>query len=110
MSNLSQSAKAAQQLTFDTSTGTGSYLPFSGALAQNPSVIIFDNQSNVSVTISDDGTTDFKTFAGGQALVVDLRTNKTRSAEDFVWPIGTQFFANCASGTGLFYISYIYSK
>ena len=109
MSNLSVACKAAQQVTFDTSTGTGSYLPFSGPLTQVPSIIIFDNQSSVVVTISDDGTTDFKTFSVGEALVLDLRTNKTRSAEDFCWRIGTQFFANSAAGTGLFYISYVYA-
>ncbi len=110
MPSVKQICKAAPQLSYDTSTGTGSYINFSGALTKNPASIIFDNQSNVAVTISDDGTTDFKTFSVGEALVLDCEANKASSEAVFYWPIGTQFAAKSAAGTGSFYISYVYAK
>lgn len=110
MGNLSVLAKAGVELTYNSAAGTGSFIAFSGVLTQIPSIIIFDNQSNVTIVISDDGSTNFKTFVAGEALVLDMRTNKTRSAEDFAWGIGTQFFASSAAGVGLFTISYVYAK
>lgn len=105
-----QNAKAAQQITYDTSTGTNNYLPFSSVLTKNPSIIIFDNQSDVSVTLSDDSLHDFKTFEAGEALILDMRANKGFPSEDFTFPINTFFHAKSAAGTGNFYISYLYAR
>lgn len=110
MATANNKAKAAEELTYDSSTGTGSYLPFSGPLTQNPALIIFDNQSSVAVTISDDGTTNFKTFSAGQAFIFDNRANMSKAADDFTWPIGTQFYAKSSAGTGNFLISYVYAR
>ena len=110
MTTTNNQCKGAAEVTYDTSTGTSSYANFSAPLAQNPAIIIFDNQSSVTVAVSDDGTNTFKTFTAGQALSLDLRTNKGEHADDFTWPIGTQFQANCSAGTGLFRISYVFAK
>ena len=104
-----QDAKWATELTFDTATGTGSFLPFSAALTSNPAIIIFDNQSNVSVVISDDGVNPGKTFTAGEGLVLDLRANAPYIKE-LTWRIGTQFFANSAAGVGAFKISIVYAQ
>ncbi len=109
MATIKEKAHFAPQITYDSSTGTSAYLAMSTALTQNPAIIIFDNQSNTAVTISDDGVTNGKTFSAGEALVLDLRTNKGAVANDLTWPVGTQFFASSAAGVGTFYISVVYA-
>ena len=104
-----QRATFAPQLSYATSTGDGTYKPFSAALTSNPALIIFDNQSTVSVTISDDGSTDGKTFVTGEGLVLDLRTNKLEPPGELTFSIGTQFYAKSAAGSGSFLISLIYA-
>lgn len=103
-------AKAGIEISYDSSGGDSTYQAFDAALTQNPSIIIFDNQSNVAVTISDDGEEDFKTFAANAALVLDMRANRGIPAEDFTWASGTQFYGKSAAGAGNFYISYIYAR
>ncbi len=109
MSGLNR-ARFAEELTYDTSGGTPAYQAFSDVLQENPAMIIFDNQSDVAVTISDDGTTNGKTFVAGEALVLDLRTNRELTADDMSWRKGTQFFARSVVGSGFFRISYVYSS
>jgi hypothetical protein len=109
MGTFLQDARFAEELTFNTATGAGAYLPFSTALLENPAIIVFDNQSTVAVTISDDGTTNGKTFAIGEAMVLDLRTNAS-SSDELTWRKGTQFYANCAAGVGNFLISLVYAS
>ena len=110
MSNLSEKAKAGAQLSYAASGGTSSYQAFSGVLTQTTPVLIFDNQSSVPVSISDDGTTTWKTFSAGEALVLDLNTNHNDHAPILSWPIGTQFYASSAAGTGDFFISPVYTQ
>lgn len=109
MTTNKEKAKWGAQVSLNTASGTSSYQSFSGTLSDNPAIIIFDNQSNVAVTISDDGTTDGKTFSAGEALVLDLRTNASLSKE-LSWPVGTQFSGKSAAGTGSFVISYVYAS
>jgi hypothetical protein len=79
-----------------------------GTLLYNPVMIIFDNQGTVDVAISvDGGTTTWKTFQGGEALVLDLRCQQGQ-ANDFSFDVGTVFTGTGASGT--FRISYIYAR
>lgn len=102
--NISQRCGFAPELT---ETMTGSWVEI-GTLDFNPVVIIFDNQSSVSVAISiDGGTSTWKTFAAAEALVLDLRSQHG-SAPNFTIDVGTTFFGNGASGD--FFISYIYAK
>ncbi len=79
-----------------------------GTLDFNPAIIIFDNQATVPVQISfDAGATTWKTFAGGQALVLDLRAAHG-IAGNFTFSQNMEIHCKGASGT--FYISYVYAK
>lgn len=105
-----EKAKFAPQLSYSAAAGDGTYKAFSAALTKNPAMIIFDNQTSVSVTISDDGLTDGKTFVTGEAMILDLRTNKLSQSNDLTWPIGTLFFGKSIAGTGTFLISVVYAS
>lgn len=87
-------------------TMTGSFVMI-GTLSQSPVQIIFDNQGTVPVAISvDGGTTTWRTFPGGEALILDMRGNHG-IAPNFTMDVGTTFYGNGASGT--FSISYLYA-
>ena len=87
-------------------TMTGSFTLI-GTLLYNPVQIIFDNQGLVPVAISiDGGTTTWRTFPGGEAIVLDMRAAHG-VAPNFTFDVGTTFYGNGASGT--FSISYIYA-
>lgn len=103
-SNLSQRAGFPAELT---ASMTGSWVKI-GTLTSSPVQIIFDNQGTVAVSISTDGgTTTWRTFPGGEALVLDMRGNHGNAA-NFTMDIGTTFYGNGASGT--FSISYLYAQ
>lgn len=110
MGDLNNDAKFAPEISYNSAGGTGAFQAFSAALTQNPAIIIFDNQSNVAVAISDDGTTTGKTFTAGEAMILDLRTNKLNHADDLTWRKGTQFYASSAAGVGSFRISVVYAQ
>lgn len=101
--NNSQRAGFATELS---AAMTGSWVSL-GSLTQNPVIIIFDNQGTVDIAISvNAGSTTWKTFSGGEALVLDLRAAHGL-ASNYTFDIGTTFHGNGASGT--FRISYIYA-
>lgn len=101
--NLSQRAVAAPELL---AAMTGSFVKI-GSLIANPTIIIFDNQSTVSIAISlDGGTTTWKTFPAGEALVLDMRAAHGIAA-NYTFDIGTTFYGNGASGN--FSIAYLYA-
>lgn len=104
-----QKARFAAELSYSSAMGDGTYKPFSGTLTQNPALVIFDNQSTVTVTISDDGATDGKTFVTGEAMILDLRTNKLEPPGELTFPVGTQFYAKSVAGSGSFLISMIFA-
>lgn len=78
-----------------------------GTLLYNPTIIIFDNQSTTAVVISINGVS-WKTFPGGEALVLDLRAAHANAA-NYSFRIGTVFSGNGAAN-GNFSISYLYAK
>lgn len=89
--------------------------PFSGvaqtigsALTKNPVIIVFDNQSTVSIALSVDGTNTFKTLVSGEAFVLDLRTN-SGTTRTYTIDLGTQFFATGTGGTGNMTIASFYA-
>lgn len=80
-----------------------------GTLPVSPVVLIFDNQGTVNISVYVNGTAPanlWRTFPGGEALILDLRANHG-SAPNFTFSVGTTFFGNGASGT--FSISYVYA-
>ena len=80
-----------------------------GTVLSYPAVIaIFDNQSDVAVAVSINGVT-WKTFAVGEALVLDLRANHG-NAPTLVIPANSQFTILGAAGTGSFRLSIIYAR
>ena len=101
--NRSQIAELGIELA---ATMTGSWVTL-GALSQNPVHMIFDNQGTVPVAISTNGgTSTWRTFPAGEAIILDMRGNKG-IADNFTFPVGTIFSGNGASGT--FSISYTYA-
>jgi hypothetical protein len=79
---------------------TGSWVTI-GTLLQTPVKIIFDNQGSASTAISTDGgTTTWRTFPGGEAILLDNDID--------AFPKGTTFSGNGASG--VFSISYLYIR
>jgi hypothetical protein len=101
--NNSQIAECATELA---AVMTGAPVTI-GTLLQNPVIIIFDNQGTAPVAISTNGgTTTWRTFPGGEAVLLDLRGNHGIAA-NFTFPLGTTFTGTGASGT--FSISYIYA-
>jgi len=76
-----------------------------GTLAHMPVKLILDNQSTASAVlyISLNGGSNliqWKTFAAGEALVLD--------GDIYMFPSGTKFYANGTNATGSFSVSYTY--
>lgn len=106
----------AQLAAFDTErsvtdfTGplAGVYQPLGSAFTHNPLIMVLDNQSTFSVSVSFDGVNTWKTFAAGEALVLDFKAN-AGMAGNFVVNIGTQVYVK-GTGTGFFGLSIIYAR
>lgn len=100
--NNSQRAVPAPEL-ITAMTGSNALI---GTLIANPTIIILDNQSTTSVVLSINST-QWKTFQGGEAIVLDLRGNHG-VAPNYTFSIGDSFFGNGAAN-GSFSISYLYA-
>ena len=101
--NNSQVALPAPEL-ITAMTGSNTLI---GTLAYNPTIIVLDNQSTTSVVLSINDVS-WKTFAAGEALVLDLRA-ASASAPNYTFSVGDSFFGNGAAN-GSFSISYLYAK
>lgn len=109
-SNVSQRAGFDTERSLAATSFTGVMQAIGTALTVNPVMIIFDNQTDVAVPISIDGTNIWKTFSAGEALVLDMRSNHG-IAENFLIDLGTLFQTNAAVGlSGSFRISIIYAR
>ena len=103
-----------QRLAFDTElvvnaafTGVAQLV---GTLTNEPVVMMFKNQSSVSVFLADNsGSTKGTTMIAGEEIILDCRANHGK-AENMGFPIGTSFFVTGTGGTGAFRISVIYAK
>jgi hypothetical protein len=106
--NISQTVEFAAELA---ASMTGAFVKI-GTLIGSPRIIIFDNQgsSSVQIGVGPPATTPeptivtWRTFTAGEALVLDLATNKA-AAPNLTIDDGTTFWGNGASGT--FSISYV---
>jgi hypothetical protein len=101
----------AEKYSFDTQLSLAA--PFTGAaqlvgtLTNNPVMILFKNQSTVSVFLADNsGSTKGTTMAVGEEIILDLATNRELATKRS-WPIGTSFYVTGTGGTGDFKISVI---
>ena len=108
MSNVSIRAAFDTERTV-TAPFTGVYQTVGSVLTENPVILIFDNQSDVDVAISVDGTNAWKTFQAGEGLVLDMRGNHG-IASNFTIVVGTQFYVLGAAGTGIFSIAILYAR
>lgn len=88
---------------------TGAYQAIGSPLATNPVIMIFDNQSTVSVEISFNGTSTWKTFVAGQCLVLDCRANNGLAA-NMTFSLGTQIYCKGTGGSGAFKVSVLYAR
>jgi len=110
MTNLSQRVGFDTERALAATSFNGAYQTIGTALGENPVVIIFDNQTNVEVPLSVNGTSIWKTFSAGEAFVLDLRANHG-VASNYTMDEGTRFFTNASVGTsGSFRISLIYAR
>jgi len=78
-----------------------------GTLLHNPVILILDNQSTTAAVLFIDGV-QFKTFTGGEALVLDLRAAQGLAA-NYTFRIGA-VFTTTGVNNGNFSISYTYAK
>lgn len=109
MGNLDIRAKAANELVLNSATLTGGWDTI-GTLLQNPVIIIFKNNSDTTIEISDDnGTSTFTTMEAGEKIIMDMRANHG-IAGNFTWKQGTVWKAQGTAGTGNFYISYVFAQ
>lgn len=88
---------------------TNAYVALGTPLAHSAVIVIFDNQTDEQVQVSWDGTNTWKTFAAGQALVLDVQSNKGLGGA-FQISQRTQFYVRYVSApsSGAFYISVLY--
>lgn len=79
------------------------------ALANVPVIVVFDNQTDVTVPLYVDGIL-FKTFLAKDVFPLDLRANHGMAA-NFAFDKGTQFSTNASVGTeGSMRISVLYAR
>jgi len=103
--NVSIIAELADELRIATLTGAYDLI---GVLDFNPVQIIFDNQSAVSIEISNNGTSTWHTFPAGEAIILDMRGNHG-IANNFTFRQGMSLYARGAAGANAFSISYTYA-
>ncbi len=103
-----------QKLAFDTELSLTA--PFTssaqlvGVLQNEPVLILFKNQSTVTVFLADNnGSTNGTTMIAGEEIIMDCRANSGR-AINMGFPIGTAFYVTGTAGTGAFKVSILYAK
>lgn len=109
MANNSQRCGWETERSLAATSFNGTQQNIGTALTENPVMIVWDNQTDVSVPIYADGVL-WKTFEAGEAIIEDLRAN-IGIASNFTIDIGTQFSTNAAVGTtGSFRISIQFAR
>lgn len=105
MGNLSNRAQFETERSLAATSFNGTTQNIGAALTANPIIVVFDNQTDVSVPLIIGSASPWKTFSAGECIVLDLRANHGLAAT-YTIDIGTQFQTNATVGTtGSFLIS-----
>ena len=107
--NISQRAAVETERSLDSTSFDGTDIPIGPPLAHPPVIMVFDNQTDVSVPLYVN-TVLFKTFSAGDVFVLDMRANHGQAA-NFGFDEGTRFSTDASVGTtGSMRISVIYAR
>jgi hypothetical protein len=98
--------EAERSLAFGSISGT--YAKVGGALAHPIRILVLQNQTDVAVTFSFDGTNDTITLQSKIAFTFDLTANKT-SQNSLLLGQGTQIWVKGSPGSGSVYMSAFYA-
>lgn len=109
MSYNSEHATWGTELSIDSATFTGSFQALNGTFVNFPSIVIIQNDSSVTVSLSQDGVHSALTLIAGARLVLDMQSDRG-VADFFSFATGEQWFVMGSAGTGPFHIAYIYGK
>jgi len=88
---------------------TNAYVALGTPLLHPAINVVFDNQTDTLIQVSWDGTNTWKTFGAGEALVLDVQSNRG-IGEEMCIAQGTQFYVRYVSAPSIlsFYISVLY--
>jgi len=99
-------AEPLRSLAFGSISGT--YAAIGTALAHPAHMILFQNQTNATVTISMDGINDHFTLLANGYFVLDISGNKAASSYGFYISKGTIFYVKGTVGSGNVQVSVFY--
>lgn len=97
------------EISANATTFNGTFQAFSSTFLGFPRVISIYNGTNVTVSISQDGTNTNLTLPAGGYISLNLQANRG-IANNFSFPKGSQWYVKGSSGTGIFVIDYLYGK
>lgn len=91
---------------------TGTYAKVGSVTANAAIQFILQNQTDVAVSFSIDGTNSMITLAAGSVFTSDVQTNRSDRSELMMLPQGTQFWVKTAGSPSLggAYISIFYAN
>ncbi len=88
---------------------SGTYAAVGSAFSDAVRMLIIDNLTNATLTISFDGTNDHMVIPASSGRVLDYSSNRSGQANYFLQKTGTQVYAKGTPGSGALYISVIYA-
>lgn len=107
MSQTGNRANWGIEQTYDASIGDSTFKKMSASFTESPDIVIIQNDSNVTVTLSQYGISNNISFVAGARLVLDM-TDKNSAQTFFTFSKGEQWSVSSSAGTGLFKIAYLY--
>lgn len=102
-------AKFDVKRTVSATTFDGTFKNVGGPTTHIIKSILFQNNTNVTCQLSDDGITQGMEFLPTERFVWDNTANHGE-VEEFSWPIGTQFEVSGLLGAGNFNITILYAQ
>lgn len=88
----------------DTAALSGAYVVFGTPLSNPAAIYKIVNNSNVAVTISENGMDDHDIIPAGTFVLYDCTSNRVDGSGGLYKPKNTQFYVKSAAGTGLVYL------